>query len=205
MATGTDIKWYAAAAAGTALASGTYYASQTLDGAENSRTSVSVTVTLSTTPLVNISPTVVYAGATQTIMTTPTNGGTATYLWKKNNLNFETTQNITITNAVANDVYALTMTPSADACLNPATPTATTSLNIGTGCTATITSIASGNWETAATWDLNRVPTAADNVVIATNHNVTITSTDANAKKVETRSNGKVIFNDITTKLKLGF
>ena len=149
VATGADIKWYAASSGGTALATttalatGTYYASQTLDGAESARREVSVTVNALTTPSVSISPTTVCAGAIQTITTTPTNGGTATYLWKKNNVNFATTQNINIANAVANDVYSVTMTPSADACPNSATPTATTSLNIGTGCTATITSIAS--------------------------------------------------------------
>jgi serine protease AprX len=211
VATGTNIKWYDVATGGTvlatttALATGTYYASQTVDGTESLRTSVSVTVNPLTTPSVSISPTTVCVGATQAITTTPTNGGTATYLWKKNNVNFATTQNITITNAVANDVYALTMTPSANACPSPATPTATASLTIGTGCTSTITSIASGNWETAGTWDLNRLPTAADIVVIAANHNVTVTTPDANAKKVETRSIGKVIFSNNTTKLKLGF
>jgi hypothetical protein len=152
---------------------------------------------------VSLSPTTICAGATQTITTTPTNGGSATYSWKKNNVDLATTQNITITNAVANDVYALTMTPSVNACPNVATATA--SLTIGTGCTATITSIASGNWETAATWDLNRLPTTVDTVIIDSNHTVTVTTPDANAKKVETRTNGKVIFNDNTTKLKLGF
>jgi hypothetical protein len=211
VATGTDIKWYVASSGGTALATttalatGIYYASQTLDGTESARTAASVTVNTLTTPSVSISPTTVCAGATQAIATTPTNGGTATYLWKKNNVNLATTQNITITNAVANDVYALTMTPSASACPNPATPTATASLTIGTGCTSTIISIASGNWETAGTWDLNRLPTTADNVIIDANHTVTVTTPDANAKKVETRNNGKVIFNDNTTKLKLGF
>ncbi len=51
LATGTSIKWYDAATAGTlyagteTLATGTYYASQTVNGCESSRTSVSVTVT----------------------------------------------------------------------------------------------------------------------------------------------------------------
>jgi serine protease AprX len=72
-------------------------------------------------------------------------------------------------------------------------------------CTSTITSVATGNWETPATWDLNRLPTSADNVIINNNHTVTVTGNDANAKKVETRANGKVIFNDNNTKIKLGF
>jgi hypothetical protein len=210
VATGTAIQWYAALTGGTALATttvltaGTYYASQTVGGVESTRTAVVITVNALTTPSVSISPTSVCAGVTQTITTTPTNGGTATYLWKKNTANFATTQNISITTAVAGDVYSLVMTPSVDVCPDPATPTATASLTIGPACVATITSVASGNWETAATWDLNRIPTAADVVVIAASHNVTVTTNDANAKKVETRSNGKVIFSNNTTKLKLG-
>ena len=51
VATGTAIKWYNALTGGTVLAttyqltSGTYYASQTIDGGESSRTSVLVIVT----------------------------------------------------------------------------------------------------------------------------------------------------------------
>ena len=212
VATGTAIKWYNVATGGmalvttTPLATGNYYATQTVDGIESLRTgAISVTVSnTTTTPSVSISPTVVCAGSTQAITTTPTNGGSSpTYLWKKNNVNLAMTQNITITNAVANDVYLLTITPSTDACPSPAT--ATISLMIGVGCPSTITSIATGNWENTATWNLNRLPTAVDNVVIEANHIITVTGNDANAKKVETKANAKVIFNDNTTKLKLGF
>ena len=52
VATGTDIKWYAAETGGTALTSDTalvtgttYYASQTLNGCESTRTGVAVTIT----------------------------------------------------------------------------------------------------------------------------------------------------------------
>lgn len=80
-----------------------------------------------------------------------------------------------------------------------------TQLSIVPPVAGVITSILSGNWETPTTWNLNRVPTTADNVIIEANHTVTVTTNDANAKKVETRSNAKVIFNNNTTKLKLGF
>jgi hypothetical protein len=182
----------------------TYYASQTVGGTESARTAVVVTVNAVTTPSVSISPTTVCAGATQAVTTTVTNGGTSpTYLWTKNNISFANTKDINIINAVAGDIYALRMTPSAEACANPTS--ATLSLTIGTGCTSTITSIATGNWESATTWNLNRLPTNTDHVIIDTNHTVTVTTPDANAKKVETRGNAKVIFNDNTTKLKLGF
>ena len=211
VATGTAIQWYAVATGGTALspttvlATGVYYASQTVGGVESARTATNVTVNAITTPVVSISPTTVCAGITQAITTTTTNGGTSpAYQWKKNNVDLATTKDIIITNALSGDVYALIMTPSADACANPTT--ATVSLTIGgAGCISLITSVISGNWETPATWNLNRVPTTADNVIIEANHTVTVTTNDANAKKVEARSNGKVIFNNNTTRIKLGF
>ena len=210
-ATGSAIQWYVANTGGTVLstttvlASGTYHASQTVGGVESTRTATSVTVNAITTPAVSISPTTICAGVTQAVTTTTTNGGTTpAYLWKRNNVDLATTKDITITNAMSGDIYALIMTPSADACANPTT--ATVSLTIGgAGCISLITSVVSGNWETPATWSLNRLPTTADNVIIEANHTVTVMTNDANAKKVETRSNGKVIFNNTTTRLKLGF
>lgn len=55
------------------------------------------------------------------------------------------------------------------------TPNKTVTLT-GTITKATFTSVTTGNWETAATWDLNAVPGASDNVVIATGHTVTATT-----------------------------
>jgi hypothetical protein len=206
---GTNIKWYDALTGGnllastTALTTASYYASQTINGCESARVAVNITVNPITTPSVSISPTTICAGTNVTLTATPTNGGTPTYAWKKNNTNFSTDKDVAITNAIANDIYSLTMTVSANICSNPTTATA--SVTIGAACTATITSVASGNWETASTWDLNRLPTAADNVIIEANHIVTVTTPNANAKKIETRSQGRVIFNDANTKLKLGF
>jgi hypothetical protein len=57
VATGTSIKWYGAATGGTALvsttalASGTYYVSQTLNTCESTRTSVTVAVNITTAPV----------------------------------------------------------------------------------------------------------------------------------------------------------
>ena len=56
VATGTGLQWYAAATGGTALASttalatGTYYVSQTLNSCESTRTSVAVTLNVTTAP-----------------------------------------------------------------------------------------------------------------------------------------------------------
>ncbi|MFP9097879.1 SBBP repeat-containing protein [Flavobacterium sp. RHBU_24] len=55
-ATGTSLKWYAALTGGaqlagtTALATGTYYVSQTLNGCESTRTAVAVTITTTAAP-----------------------------------------------------------------------------------------------------------------------------------------------------------
>ena len=73
-ASGTAIKWYAASAGGTALAtttnviSGTYYASQTINGCESSRTSVLVKVNPSNT-LTSVSYTVTDAFENNQIIT----------------------------------------------------------------------------------------------------------------------------------------
>lgn len=42
---------------------------------------------------------------------------------------------------------------------------------------ATITAISNGNWNTASTWNLNRVPICGDDIVITSGRTVTITTT----------------------------
>ena len=124
--------------------------------------------------------------------------GTApSYVWKRNNANLATSSTISVTNAVLGDTYAVTVTPSPDAgCYT----TATSSLIVG--C---ISSVTSGNWENPTTWNLNRVPVATDNAVINNNHNVTINTDNANAKKAEVRPNAKLIYGNSAAKLKVGF
>jgi hypothetical protein len=69
-----------------------------------------------------------------------------------------------------------------------------------------ITSVASGNWETPATWDLVRIPNASDKVIINDNHHVTVTTNTAVAKKIEYKTNAKIIFaTPPVTKISLGF
>jgi len=73
VASGTALKWYAAATGGTALAStatlatGTYYVSQTLNNCEGPRASVAVTI--NTTPAPTASAQTFCAGATVTSLT----------------------------------------------------------------------------------------------------------------------------------------
>jgi hypothetical protein len=67
----------------------------------------------------------------------------------------------------------------------------------------TITSITTGNWESASTWNLGRVPLATDNVVIDQTHTVTITTNGATAKNVEYRPNAVLNFANSVASLSL--
>ncbi|MDQ5928418.1 MAG: large repetitive protein, partial [Bacteroidota bacterium] len=81
VATGTAIKWYNAATAGTqyagtaTLATGTYYASQTVSGCESARTSVAVTVNpFSGTADNTTANTAICETGTKTLSATPAGG-----------------------------------------------------------------------------------------------------------------------------------
>jgi trimeric autotransporter adhesin len=67
-----------------------------------------------------------------------------------------------------------------------------------------IISITSGNWESASTWNVNRVPLATDNVIIGQNHTVTITTNAAVAKNLEYKTGARLSHGNTTAKLKLG-
>lgn len=67
-----------------------------------------------------------------------------------------------------------------------------------------VISMISGNWESASTWNVGRVPLSTDKVVIDTTHNITITTNNAHAKLLEYRGTGKIIFNMASSKLYLG-
>lgn len=53
-------------------------------------------------------------------------------------------------------------------------PAAIDNVSLTSNVPGNFTSVATGNWGTAATWDANAVPTAADNVTVDTGHTVTI-------------------------------
>ena len=78
-ATGTDVKWYASANDGaalattTALTTGTYYASQTVNGCESTRTAVTVTVNETQ---ITASANTVCSGTAVTITASATSAGT---------------------------------------------------------------------------------------------------------------------------------
>ena len=72
------------------------------------------------------------------------------------------------------------------------------------GTSSVVISIASGNWESNSTWDINRVPQIGDIVIIDQNHIVTLNS-QGNAKNIEYRGNGQLKLNSTNSKLNIGF
>ena len=161
----------------------------------------SVRITPLTVPKVYISSAIVCENTDRILGLLPSInlGTTPSYAWERNTAPLATTGTISVTNAVIGDTYVVTVTLSPDAgCYT--TYTATSSLIVG--C---ILSITSGNWDDPTTWNLNRAPLATDNAVINNNHNVTITTDNANSNKAEVRPNAKLIYSNSAAKLKVGF
>ena len=78
------------------------------------------------------------------------------------------------------------------------------SANVQVDVSVDVVSIISGNWESLTTWNIGRVPLSTDKVVINTAHNVTVTTNNAHASRVEYRGTGKIIFSTVNSKLYLG-
>lgn len=70
--------------------------------------------------------------------------------------------------------------------------------------TNVITSVRSGPWENPDTWDQERVPVAADQVIVDQNHAVTISTTGV-ARKLTPRLNARLRMPLPVSKLRLGF
>lgn len=163
-AVGTGLQWYSASIGGSALsasttlATGTYYVSQTINGCESTRTSVSVTVNVSTAPTSNAQTfcsagtvaDLVAAGSSLQWYTAPTGGSP-----------------ISTTTALTSGIYYVSQTvngcESTRTAVNvtissPATPTGATTQTIfgGVGPDATIEDISVSG--TNVIW----YPTAAD-------------------------------------------
>lgn len=115
VATGTDLKWYTAETGGTALtsttelSSATYYVSQTVDGTESDRTSVSVTVSSAIT-VTATSTNVSCNGNNDGSITTTVSGGTAPYryLWSNGEIT------ASISNLTSGTYNLLTVTDAND-------------------------------------------------------------------------------------------
>ena len=76
--------------------------------------------------------------------------------------------------------------------------------NVQVDVSTDVISIISGNWESLTTWNIGRVPLSTDKVVINTAHNITITTNNAHASRVEYRGTGKILFSTVSSKLYLG-
>lgn len=63
----------------------------------------------------------------------------------------------------------------------------------------TITSAASGNWSAAGTWDLARVPTAADDVIIASPHVVTQDNTSCVGLTIRVDDGGSLVASTVAS------
>jgi Concanavalin A-like lectin/glucanases superfamily len=69
-------------------------------------------------------------------------------------------------------------------------------------CSGMIYSLGSGDWDTPATWSCGRVPNLSDKVLIKSGHNITISTNNANAKKL--LNSGRVSFVNTTSRLTFG-
>ena len=67
-----------------------------------------------------------------------------------------------------------------------------------------VISIKTGNWEDGTTWDIGRQPLAGDSVIINDNHMVTVNNTGV-FKDMQVKTNAKIIYNLIFSKIQLGY
>ncbi|OYU83795.1 MAG: hypothetical protein CFE24_09520 [Flavobacterium sp. BFFFF2] len=150
VATGTAVKWYAAATGGTALAStavlatGTYYASQTLNTCESSRTAVSITVNNSTTPTFTQVAAICSGASLAALPTASNNSITGTWSPAVNNTSTTT----------------YTFTPATGQCATTTTMTITVNPNVAPTFTQ-VAAICSGA-------SLAALPTASNNSITGT-------------------------------------
>jgi Fungalysin metallopeptidase (M36)/Fungalysin/Thermolysin Propeptide Motif len=117
-----------------------------------------------------------------------------------NGTNWQTSN--TFSNLAANDYTVLARSAPTN------TNTCSVSLNANpvslvSPCT-NVTSIKTGNWETANTWNVNRIPTNADDVTVDTGHNVTVTTNNAKAKTIALKANGILSYLNSLATLMIG-
>ena len=111
VATGTDLKWYAedgtALATSTALATGTYYVSQTLNTCESARTAVRVTVNYPVAGTISAHQIILYGSKPDTISLT---GSVGAVKWESSpdNSTFTTIIGATDTSLTSDQIGALT-------------------------------------------------------------------------------------------------
>ena len=139
-------------------------------------------------------------GGSVSLTATGCSGGSGTYAlkWYKSSDNSPVTMPVSPT--VMTKYYA-----KCEQTLNGITCSSDKSGDVNVTIGDLIVSIKTGNWEDPTTWDVNRIPLVSDIATIDAGHTVTITTNNANAKRVEYRTNAVLNFLNATTKLKLGF
>ncbi|HOW32106.1 MAG TPA: hypothetical protein PLP88_11080, partial [Bacteroidales bacterium] len=169
---GTTLTWYAGGCGnGSAIGTGTplviskptvsttYYARWETASCGNSTCAiVEVTVNQPVTPSVTIAAdpgTTVYNGTSVTFNPTPTNGGTPTYQWYKNNTPVSTNNTYTYIPTDGDEVYAV-MTSSLN-CVTSATATSNV-ITMDVTSEITWTGAVSSVWNNPGNWNPNQVP-----------------------------------------------
>jgi len=157
-ATGSTLKWYTVATAGTALtattalATGTYYVSQTVDGTESPRATVSVVVTPTpATPVITALTTATFCAGGNVVLQSSTPDGTATYQWYKNDtaITGAISQNYTATTAGNYTVMVATTGNCASAASTAVTVTVNT-LPVVAAITGTVSIAKNGTSQLAS-------------------------------------------------------
>ncbi|MGC4040186.1 MAG: T9SS type A sorting domain-containing protein [Flavobacterium sp.] len=223
VATGTNLKWYNVASGGTALASttalstGTYYVSQTVNSVESTRTAVSVTINITPAPTAAFqtfcgSATVADLVATGTDLKwyTVTTGGTpltATFNLVNGNFYVSQTLNscesartfviVTVSNPAAPTALAQTFCEGFDVADLVASGTNLKWYNVATGGTA----LTSGTVLTTGTYYVSQTPGACESSRTAVS--VTINTTAAPTASAQTFSNGATVANLMATGINL--
>ncbi len=204
------VKWYDAAGTGL-LFTGSPFNTPNLSVATNYKVRcdmvtctssfVNVSVSINTVPpipnVTNNYNTTIVAGESISLSATGCLIGAGNYVqWYKSADN--TTVTMPVSPTVSSNYYAKCIeTTNSIACGGAKSTDVAVPL-------ADIISIITGNWETNGTWNLGRPPLATDFVIIGANHNVTVTTNAAVAKKVLYRTNGKITLGTNVVKLKVG-
>jgi len=101
--------------------------------------------------------------------------------------------------SLAGTTFRLIFTWQNDGSLGTTPPVSVDNISLVSNVAGNFTSVASGNWGTAATWDLNAVPTAVDNVTIATGHVVELAAAAATVQANNISISGTLGFPNTAT------
>ncbi|MFM8565888.1 MAG: hypothetical protein ACKOBQ_07050 [Bacteroidota bacterium] len=113
-----------------------------------------------------------------------------------------TNAQVFLPSSLAGTTFRLIFTWQNDGTIGTTPPASVDNISLVSNVAGNFTSIASGNWGSASTWDLNAVPTAVDNVTIATGHLVDLAAASATVQANNISISGTLGFpNTATTPL----